>query len=824
MQLRCSQKTYPTAQPFLQSPFHGWTDINSFFDHDYPDYAQDGTIILANGMTATSADGQESDVFPAYWSPALRQYINYDGHNGYDFGISYQPVYAAAAGTVEYAGWNGPTETSGYGQMILIDHHNGYTTLYGHLSRLDVSSGDKVQAGQEIGISGTTGNSTGPHLHFSVFHNCQVTDPYGWTGQNQDPLHSFNGQDSSYLWLPDQDPLVLNPPPDWPTFPLGVKIPAAVRRAARLHIPAADRLLLLKLPVPQSLHAVSAGAAMADTEALVTRESERVIPALKALRRRHLVSNYELIPAAAAVWVRGLAFAQQLEDLPGVASLSGVEPKDLLAAQTDVAHDVLMQVMAQSAPTLWPVGYRSALHAWRPVATVMNGEALITGFALPGAKVGVVLRRHGVAVGSTAVEADAQNGGFVATVHDLRGNPIETHAHDVLQVVTNGRKADLQIAPFSLKARSTSVSGRSRPGATVAATVLGASRAWSGVTVADRAGNYHFALPFRLAAGSLAVASVADAAGDEESASGFVPGLDLETGAGQINGWAVSSHPKVALRRGARTLYATTVSTASDGSFSLHLPHGLRLAPGDSIAVSTRTHHRIVSIPATRLAVLGNPSDRVALAAIPNSAVNVTSQFGSQTVRLNKSGQGSFPAHDLLPGARVEARIVLPRGDTINWWNWVPSLTIKLDSGLIDGRTTPNTTVVVTSGKATSRSNARGGKVHVFVPGGIKTGSSLVIHVGRSQEKVPLSPIRVAWNNSRLAVDGNVNGGVLVLRDNNGLVTERAFSDAKELPVSAAQVLQTAQAYLLVRLPGSLPVFQQISLPAPHFVSHVTPR
>ena len=683
-QLRCSNKTYPVAAPFLQSPFHGWTDINSFMDHDRPDYDVDGKIIIANGLTATSADGQASDVFPAYWSPALRQYVNYDGHNGYDFGISYQPVFAAAAGTIEYAGWNGPTESSGYGQMILIDHHNGYVTLYGHLSRLDVSNGDKVQAGQEIGISGTTGNSTGPHLHFSVFHNCDVTDPYGWTGPGADPLHGFNGEDSQYLWLPGQDPLVLNPPPSWPTFPQTAKIPAAVRNATRSPVPTADRLLLLKLPAPRSLHAISAGAAMAGTEALVTRESELLLPALKRLEGKHLISSFEVIPAAAAVWIRGNASAQQLESLPGVASLSGVQPKDLLAAQTGVAHSVLMQVNDQSAPTLWPVGYRSALHAWRPVATVLNGQALITGFALPGADVSVVLKRDGIPVGSTEVAADAQNGGFVATVHNGSGTPIETQPHDVLAVETDGRRAAVKIAPFSLAARTTVIRGSARPGATVAVTVAGANRAWSGVTVANSQGQYRFKTPFHLPAGSLVVGSVVDAAGDEEAASAFVPGLDIHVGADRISGWAVSRDPVLTLWRGRTRLFRTTIAPAADESYSLRLPAHHRLEPGDRVELSTARHDRSLTIPAVALAATNGTPNQVSLTAPAGSLawVGLRGLRNPAMIRVGSNGHASLRPRILVPGTRLSAQIILSGGDILRWFGRVPQVkNMKMQHG-----------------------------------------------------------------------------------------------------------------------------------------------
>lgn len=87
-------------------------------------------------------------------------------HNGLDFGISYKSVFAAKSGKIIASGDNGKYA---YGKWIAIDHGDGLTTLYGHLSSKSVSKGDKVTEGQKIGVSGNTGNSTGPHLHFSVF-------------------------------------------------------------------------------------------------------------------------------------------------------------------------------------------------------------------------------------------------------------------------------------------------------------------------------------------------------------------------------------------------------------------------------------------------------------------------------------------------------------------------------------------------------------------------------------------------------------------------------------------------------------------------------
>ena len=72
-------------------------------------------------------------------------------------------VVAPANGTIVNAGWQG-----GYGYLIEIDHGNGLMTRYGHLSKLEVKDGEPVQRGQLIGLVGSTGRSTGPHLHYEL--------------------------------------------------------------------------------------------------------------------------------------------------------------------------------------------------------------------------------------------------------------------------------------------------------------------------------------------------------------------------------------------------------------------------------------------------------------------------------------------------------------------------------------------------------------------------------------------------------------------------------------------------------------------------------
>ncbi|HZK52705.1 MAG TPA: peptidoglycan DD-metalloendopeptidase family protein [Desulfosporosinus sp.] len=94
-------------------------------------------------------------------------------HTGLDIGGSTGSSYcAAASGTVVSAGWGG-----GYGNMIIIDHGNGVKTRYAHSSKLLVTVGQQVKQGQRIGLVGSTGNSTGPHLHFEVIINGSTVNP-----------------------------------------------------------------------------------------------------------------------------------------------------------------------------------------------------------------------------------------------------------------------------------------------------------------------------------------------------------------------------------------------------------------------------------------------------------------------------------------------------------------------------------------------------------------------------------------------------------------------------------------------------------------------
>ncbi|MCU0790146.1 MAG: peptidoglycan DD-metalloendopeptidase family protein [Nitratireductor sp.] len=117
----------------------------------------------APGSPLSSPFGARSD--PFFGHQAM--------HTGLDFRASTgTPVYATAGGKVIDAGRNG-----GYGKMVEIDHGNGIVTRYAHLSRISVESGQKIARGAKVGEVGSTGRSTGPHLHYEVRRHGQAVDP-----------------------------------------------------------------------------------------------------------------------------------------------------------------------------------------------------------------------------------------------------------------------------------------------------------------------------------------------------------------------------------------------------------------------------------------------------------------------------------------------------------------------------------------------------------------------------------------------------------------------------------------------------------------------
>ena len=117
----------------------------------------------APGQPVSSSFGVRRD--PIIKRPAM--------HAGIDFRASIgTPIRAGGAGTVAKAGWNG-----GYGRMVEIDHGHGLTTRYAHMSRIRVKEGERVETGDIVGEAGSSGRSTGPHLHYEVRRNGTAVDP-----------------------------------------------------------------------------------------------------------------------------------------------------------------------------------------------------------------------------------------------------------------------------------------------------------------------------------------------------------------------------------------------------------------------------------------------------------------------------------------------------------------------------------------------------------------------------------------------------------------------------------------------------------------------
>lgn len=112
-------------------------------------------------------------IITSYFGPRWGTY-----HDGLDIsGVKDYTIKAADNGKVTFTGWKG-----GYGKTVIIDHGNGMTTLYAHLSSISVSDGDKVAKGQKIGVMGNTGRSTGTHLHFEVHVNGTPKNPLNYVG------------------------------------------------------------------------------------------------------------------------------------------------------------------------------------------------------------------------------------------------------------------------------------------------------------------------------------------------------------------------------------------------------------------------------------------------------------------------------------------------------------------------------------------------------------------------------------------------------------------------------------------------------------------
>ncbi len=170
-----AKKYNANPQAVVDFPF------NTFMDNE--------TFALAVGQELIVPDGKKPNEVP--WNPSLyvaqrtpnagavagtgrfvwpiggvitQRFVWY--HKGTDIAAGFgTPILAADAGRVVTAGW---PDNTGYGNRVMIDHGNGFETLYGHMARIDVTAGQTVNRGDRIGLEGSTGRSTGPHLHFEI--------------------------------------------------------------------------------------------------------------------------------------------------------------------------------------------------------------------------------------------------------------------------------------------------------------------------------------------------------------------------------------------------------------------------------------------------------------------------------------------------------------------------------------------------------------------------------------------------------------------------------------------------------------------------------
>lgn len=140
-----------------------WGGEGQFFEASGMGAQRTGLIMPVYGGRVTSSFGARRHPVLGYTRM----------HAGIDFGAPYgAAIYAVGDARVSYSGWHG-----GHGNYVKLDHGGGYATAYAHMSRIAVPNGARVQAGQVIGYVGSTGLSTGPHLHYELYQNGRVVNP-----------------------------------------------------------------------------------------------------------------------------------------------------------------------------------------------------------------------------------------------------------------------------------------------------------------------------------------------------------------------------------------------------------------------------------------------------------------------------------------------------------------------------------------------------------------------------------------------------------------------------------------------------------------------
>ncbi|HEY7600794.1 MAG TPA: peptidoglycan DD-metalloendopeptidase family protein, partial [Candidatus Limnocylindrales bacterium] len=183
------------AAPFLARPLEQTAPITAFFDHGGPFLSR-----TLGGGVVTYWGRHETDIAFAY-----------TGHDGWDYAVAPPDLALAAAdGDVVFAG---NADDGCATRAVILDHGNGYRTLYWHLARVSVQIGDRAARGQPVGMVGESGCATGPHLHFGVQLLGRNVDPYGWCSAAPDPWEQHPaGAASSWLWIDRPSPCAPPPP------------------------------------------------------------------------------------------------------------------------------------------------------------------------------------------------------------------------------------------------------------------------------------------------------------------------------------------------------------------------------------------------------------------------------------------------------------------------------------------------------------------------------------------------------------------------------------------------------------------------------------
>jgi murein DD-endopeptidase MepM/ murein hydrolase activator NlpD len=174
------------------------SEVQSMVDYPFNEFLNDETYELATGQFIIVPDGVKPDVVAVKPTPKFAKVLTPDAgavtgsgsfvwpaagmitqgyrfyHKAFDIANrAAGPILAADSGTVISAGW----DSSGYGNKVMVDHGNGYVTLYGHLSVIQVNAGQRVNRGDTLGQMGSTGRSTGTHLHFEIRKGAGLQNP-----------------------------------------------------------------------------------------------------------------------------------------------------------------------------------------------------------------------------------------------------------------------------------------------------------------------------------------------------------------------------------------------------------------------------------------------------------------------------------------------------------------------------------------------------------------------------------------------------------------------------------------------------------------------